>query len=155
MSQIEDLIWIGSYSDASNQEFMDERGIEHIICCAEEYKYPPGFLILLDRADQWYRVPLKDNTASDLSETEGQFKDAAAKINDWVSQGKKVLVHCRGGKSRSVSVVIAYLMIYKGWAFDLAYWHLRVRRSKSTPYDRYLPILRSIGAKEPYTFLDR
>ena len=153
MSQIEDLIWVGSCSDASNAQFLEERGIEHIICCAEEYKYPPGFLYIKQKTDQWYRVPMKDNTANIL--TEGHFKDAAAKLNEWVSQGKKVLVHCYEGKSRSVSAVITYYMIYQGWTFDLAYWHLKTRRSKINPYERFIPILRSIGAKEPYVFLER
>jgi hypothetical protein len=153
MSQIDDLIWVGSCSDASNTEFMDERGIEHIICCAEEYKYPPGFLILERRAHQWYRVPLKDNVADNL--TEGHFKDAAAKLNEWISQGKNVLVHCREGKSRSTSAVIAYYMIYKGWTFDIAYWHLKVRRPMTNLWYEYVPILRAIGAKEPYVLLDR
>ena len=147
MSQIDDLIWIGSFSEVSTTEFMDERGIEHIICCAEEYKYPPGFLILLNKADQWYRVPIKDNIADVLIEE--HFKDVAAKLNEWTSQGKKVLVHCRGGKSRSVSAVIAYYMIYKGWSFEIAYWHLRVRRPTTNPLCKYLSILKSIGAKGP------
>lgn len=132
---------------------MDDRGIEHIICCAEEYKYPPGFLILEKREDQWYRVPLKDNTADEL--TEGHFKDAAAKLNEWVSQGKEVLVHCREGKSRSVSAIIAYYMIYRDWSFDIAYWHLKTKRSVTNPWHQYIPILRAIGAKEPYAHLDR
>jgi protein-tyrosine phosphatase len=96
---------------------------------------------------------MKDNTANIL--TEGHFKDAAAKLNEWTSQGKKVLVHCREGKSRSVSVVIAYYMIYRNWSFDIAYWHLKTRRPMTNPYFQYVPILRSIGAKEPYVHLDR
>ena len=153
MSQIDTLIWVGSCSDACNTNFMYQRGIEHIICCAEEYKYPPGFLILQQKSDQWYRVPIMDNVADKL--TEGYFKDAAAKLNEWVSNEMEVLVHCREGKSRSVSVVMAYYMIYKGWTFDMAYWHLKTRRAVTNPYQDYVPILRAIGAKEPYVFLDR
>ena len=153
MSQIDDLIWVGSCSDACNTEFMYQRGIEHIICCAEEYKYPPGFLILERRAHQWYRVPIKDNVADKL--TEGYFKDAAAKLNEWVSNESEVLVHCREGKSRSVCVVIAYYMIYREWSFDIAYWHLKVRQPMTNLWYEYVPILRAIGVKEPYVLLDR
>jgi hypothetical protein len=153
MSQIDTFIWVGSCSDACNTDFMYQRGIEHIICCAEEYKYPPGFLILQNKTDQWYRVPIVDNVADKL--TEGYFKDAAAKLNEWVSNEMEVLVHCREGKSRSVSVVMAYYMIYKGWSFDMAYWHLKTRRAVTNPWYQYVPILRAIGAKEPYVFLDR
>jgi hypothetical protein len=32
---------------------------------------------------------------------------------------------------------------------------LKVRRPMTNPYEHYVPILRAIGAKEPYVLLDR
>lgn len=153
MSQIDERIWVGSSQDSANMQFLQDRGIEHIICCAEEYAYPPGFLYISQKTNQWHRVPIHDNVANQLTET--QFKDSAAKLNEWITQGKNVLVHCHEGKSRSVSAVIAYFMIYKDWSFDIAFWHIKRKRPIMNPYREYIPILMAIGAKEPYTFLER
>ena len=39
---------------------------------------------------------------------------AVGYINDMVSSGDRILVHCHAGRSRSVCVVAKYLMEYKG-----------------------------------------
>jgi len=152
MTQITDHIWVGACSDSANTSFLQERKIEHILCCAEEYQHPPGFLYMAGKTNQWYQVPIKDNTIDDS--TEDQFKDGAAKLHEWVEQGNQVLVHCYQGKSRSVSVIITYLMLYKGWAFDIAYRHLKQRHNKTNPYPLYVPILKAIGSGEKYRHLD-
>ena len=139
MSQIQDKIWIGSYKDSMNQQFLNERKIEHILCCAEEFKDIPYNLVVSNKSNQWYRVPIVDNILDNT--TEAKFKEGAAKINEWVEAGHVVMVHCFLGMSRSVSTVIAYLMIYKGWSFNIALNHVSFRRPQTNIYAGYLPIL--------------
>ena len=142
MSQIQDQIWIGAYSDIMNQTYLNDRKIDYIICCAEEFPYPPGHLITAGKTGQWYKVPIIDNVADSL--TDKQFREGAAKLNEWVEAGHRVLVHCFAGMSRSVSVVIAYLILYKRWPFDLAYAHLVLRRPQTNIYPDFFPILKSL-----------
>ena len=47
--------------------------------------------------------------------------------------GKKCLVHCKKGVSRSSSTVIAYIMKEYGWALDKAVDHVKKRRNCITP----------------------
>jgi hypothetical protein len=141
MTQVADAIWVGSCSDSANTSFLQERGIEHSICCAEEYSYPPSFLYLSEKTDQSYHVPIKYNCVE--QGTKEQFREGAAKLHEWVERGHQVLVHCYTGNSRSVSVILTYLMLYKGWSFDIAFLHLKQRHYKTHLYDPYLPILQS------------
>ena len=52
-------------------------------------------------------IPLKDGTGNDPT----RFYDAVEFIDDIVSSGEKILVHCQAGRSRSVVVVALYLMV--------------------------------------------
>jgi atypical dual specificity phosphatase len=142
MTQVADNIWVGSCSESANTSFLQERGIEHILCCAEEYTYPPSFLYTSEKSHQWYHVPIKDNRVEES--TERHFREGAAKLNEWVEQGNQVLVHCYQGKSRSVSVILAYLILYKGWSFTIAFLHLKQRYPRTNPYHLYLPILQNL-----------
>lgn len=142
MTEVTDTIWVGSCADSANTSFLQERGIEHILCCAEEFSYPPSFLYTSGKTDQWCHIPITDDRVEES--TERHFREGAAKLNEWVEQGKRVLVHCYKGKSRSVSVILAYFIVYKGWSFDIAILYLKQRHSNTQPYHLYLPILQGL-----------
>lgn len=143
MSQIDDRIWIGGAISSSNDQFLRDNSITHILCCAEEFKNPPGFLYITGESNErWHYLPIVDDVAT--SETAEQFKEGAKKLNEWVSNGHRVMVHCYAGISRSVSVVIAYYMIYKGWSFDIAYMHIKKMRKQCNPHPDFIPILKSL-----------
>jgi hypothetical protein len=145
MSEITEQIWIGSYGDTSNETFLEERQITQILCCAEELPLRVGFPY--SQLYKGHKVPLEDDTADE--KTKGYFLEAATVLDIWVSNGKKVIVHCFAGISRSVSVVITYLMVYKGWSYELAFQHIKLRRPKINPHPNFIPILRAIEAKLP------
>ena len=50
-----------------------------------------------------------------------------------VSEGKVVLVHCIQGISRSVSIVIAYLMVFRRMSLRAAYDLVRSQRPRAHP----------------------
>ena len=141
MSQIDDQIWIGNSSNAHDQQFFKDRGITHILCCAEELKFRPGFV----EASRWHHLPIVDNIADEAEEL---FREGAALLKKWLNEGHKIMVHCFGGVSRSVSVVIAYYILYKGWSYDIAYSHCRQRRPYADPHDDFVPILRRMQTLE-------
>ena len=145
MSEITDQIWIGSYGDIANEDFLDERQITQILCCAEELPLRVGFPY--SQKFQGHKVPIVDDKVDE--KTKAYFLEAATVLDGWVNDEKKVFVHCFAGISRSVSVVITYLMVYKGWSYDLAFHHIKLRRPRINPHSDFIPILKSIEAKLP------
>jgi hypothetical protein len=145
MSEITGQIWIGSYGDIANEDFLDEREITQILCCAEElplrigFPYSPKF--------QGHKVPIIDDKVDE--KTKAYFLEAATVLDGWVNDGKKIFVHSFAGISRSVSIVITYLMVFKGWSYDLAFQHIKLRRPRINLHSDFIPILKSIEAKLP------
>ena len=134
MSEITDKIWVGSYGDACNDLFLTERGITNIITCTEEFQSS------IIRPS--YRIPIVDDVADE--KTKKYFLEAASVLDRWVNEGKKVMVHCFAGMSRSTSVVITYFMVYKGWSFSIAHSHLKQRRFQTKIHPDFIPILKEI-----------
>ncbi len=145
MSQITDHIWVGSYTDACDQQFQRERGITHILCCAEEFPMPPPHMLMGNSTANWHRLPIVDDKRDE--NTPQHFLDGAAKINEWVKAGHKVMVHCYYGVSRSVSTVMAYLIVYCGYPYTSAFHLVKLRRSIADPHPCYIPILQSFKSK--------
>lgn len=145
MSEITDQIWIGSYGDTANECILEERQITHILCCAEELQLRVGFPY--SQRYEGHKVPLVDDKADE--KTKAYFLEGATVLDGWINDGKKVIVHCFAGISRSVSVVITYLMVYKGWSFNLAYNHIKLRRPRMNPHPDFIPILKTIESKLP------
>lgn len=139
MSQIDEQIWIGNIGDSVNTRFQNERGISHILCCAEEFK---NTNIL--KKEQWYYLPIIDDIVD--HNTEMYIREGASKLDEWVRSGHKVMVHCYAGMSRSASVVIAYYILYKGWSYDIAYSHCKQRRKQTNPHPDFVKILRPLLA---------
>lgn len=134
MSEITEQIYVGSYGDASSDQFLSDRRITHVITCADEF---PSSIIR-----SGYRIPIVDDVAD--AKTKKYFLEAASVLDRWIREDKKIMVHCFAGMSRSVSVVITYFMVYKGWSFDLAYMHLKQRRYQSNIHPGFIPILKEI-----------
>lgn len=134
MSEITDQIWVGSYGDASSDQYLSERRITHVITCADEF---PSSIIR-----PGYRIPIVDDVAD--KKTRKYFLEAASVLDRWIREDKKIMVHCFAGMSRSVSVVITYFIVYKGWSFDLAYLHMKQRRYQAKIHPDFIPILKEI-----------
>ena len=144
MSEINEQIWVGSYGDSCNEAFLSERRITHILSCADEFPLPLSSRITC------YKVPIIDDIADE--KTKERFLEGAAKIDEWLSHyenenekdERRIIVHCFAGMSRSVSVVITYFMVYKGWSFQIALNHLKLRRRQTKIHPDFVPILKEI-----------
>lgn len=85
---------------------------------------------LPDDKPDYLRVPIKDSRESNLIEYFDQVADIIEKTRQ---EDGKSLVHCVAGVSRSVSLVLAYLMKYAGMTLKTAFHHVRSVRPQVRP----------------------
>lgn len=76
------------------------------------------------------RVALKDTRESNLID---YFDSVADAIEETRQKGGKSLVHCVAGVSRSVSLVLAYLIKYSEMSLKEAFHHVRSVRPQVRP----------------------
>ncbi|XP_063718407.1 uncharacterized protein LOC134845450 isoform X2 [Symsagittifera roscoffensis] len=79
---------------------------------------------------KYLKVPIDDQFSSDIML---HFPGAIAFIDDAISSGVSVLVHCLAGVSRSVTIMIAYLICSKRMQLAEAIEHVRRRRPNISP----------------------
>ena len=96
----------------------------------------PTFAVLsLCRVNEWLdHVPvrrayyLRDEEGLENADLAGVITDAVDTIDAWLAEGRKVIVHCHGGRSRTTVVLRAWAMRHLGLDADEAYrwmeqWH--------------------------------
>lgn len=100
------------------------QGITHILQVAAAFKpaYPSEFIYKV--------INVLDMPFANISI---HFPEALAFINQALSYGGKVLVHCYAGVSRSATIIVAYLMQEKHMTFMEAMQHVRRRRPIACP----------------------
>jgi len=76
-----------------------------------------------------------------------RFNQASELIHDWLGDGKRVLVHCHAGVSRSVTAVTWYLMRYEGYSWDDALRIVRESRQIALPNIRFEAVMRAAGGE--------
>jgi atypical dual specificity phosphatase len=140
MSKITDHIWIGSFADSRNGTLFKQHHITHVLSCAEEFCTPPKYI----PDANFMNLPIVDNEVD--SKTTAQFRRGAAQLNKWIQAGGIVMVHCWAGISRSVSTVIAYLILYKGLSYAKAYALIKKERPSLHPHPSYVKLLKSMAA---------
>ncbi|CAO1615716.1 unnamed protein product [Parajaminaea phylloscopi] len=91
----------------------------------------PESLPLGDVFDRYLKIPMWDNV--EARGVAGHFEQACQFLDDARLHDAPVYVHCRAGKSRSVSVVIAYLIHAYKWSLRKAYAYVVERRSDVSP----------------------
>ena len=113
-------LWIGSEADSSNVAAARRRGVGLIVNCTRNL---PALVPGLNH----FRVPV-DDTSDEGSTFLEHLPRAVVLIDEHLSRGHGVLVHCYAGVSRSASVVAAFLMYREGLTPRQAM--ARVRRMK-------------------------
>jgi hypothetical protein len=101
-------IYIGNYSTSTNQELLVNLGITHIITVIPKFNPPSSF----DKKFEYLFIPAYDDQCQDISNNFDKSNDF---ITNLLNNGGKVLIHCMVGRSRSVTIFIAFLIhIIKG-----------------------------------------
>jgi protein phosphatase len=97
-----------------------ERGVRAVLDLTGECEAPPAF-----RALAYHNIPILDLTIP----TPRQFADAVDFIRAHATNGRKVYLHCKLGRSRSAVVAAAYLLA-EGIAKDAAHAIAIVRTAR-------------------------
>ncbi len=125
MHQITDALWVGNIYDAERPP----AGIGALLLVAEEYAIEPPTGVVYER------IPLKE-----YGEAEITSLDRAVR---WIEQhlpDNRVMVCCRAGMGRSVSVVMVYLCCVEGMVFADVLRLVKTQRPGALP----LPNLESV-----------
>ncbi|URD92821.1 Actin-fragmin kinase, catalytic [Musa troglodytarum] len=135
-SLVTDNLFIGGALAARSMYTLQYLGITHIMClCSNEIgqsdsQYPDLF--------QYKNFSIGDEEDTDISNI---FEEACDFIDHVECSGGKVLVHCFEGKSRSATVVLAYLMLRKGYTLSEAWNILKKVHRRAQPNDGFAKVL--------------
>jgi protein-tyrosine phosphatase len=122
-SEVLEWIFIGSWRDASNHDFLADKQITHVLNLAKENV--PSSLLTEQTNLQHMTIPLSDSQSEDLR---SHFDSAFKFIEEAQSAHGKVLVHCRRGISRSPAIVMGYLMARRAMRFADALAFVKEKR---------------------------
>ncbi|EPS65926.1 hypothetical protein M569_08851, partial [Genlisea aurea] len=122
--QIEEGLYLGSVGAAENWFSLRKLNITHILTVANCFPpvHPDNFTYKV--------VSVADRADVNISQ---HFDECIAFIDEAKSNGGAVLVHCFAGRSRSATVVVAYLMSKTGMSLSQAMEHVRNRRPVVCP----------------------
>merc|ERR1711997_5373 len=138
-------LYISSHKTSCDSEVLETKGITHILSILPHAKkvYPEKFnyKIITDIEDE-----KDDVNAAKLSKI---FTECNIFIHDCLTKNGRILVHCKAGKSRSVSLVIAYLMVLTSYGCEQLVNFVKTRRLCAQPNFKFMGVL-----KEYYGHLD-
>lgn len=112
-------LYLGNIINAGNFEQLKLNEIDTIVNVTEEHEcyFPNDFT--------YYKIPLKDAKGVKIP---NNFAKHTEKIHKELQNNKKVLIHCHHGRSRSVALLVMYLMRYYSTqfpTFNEAYQHIK------------------------------
>ena len=141
MSEILSGLWVCNRDDVMSPMFLRATKATHILNCAEEFhgNLPAATLGLCVK-----RIPMIDD--EDTSSFQ-QITEAAQILDEWITPSNTVLVHCAAGVSRSPTVVMAWLILYRKYTYDQAYTLVVKKRNFIYPNPFFISILKSLEKK--------
>jgi protein-tyrosine phosphatase len=128
------LFLSGSKHSSLNREAMDTVGITYVVNMAKEIHCPFSHL-------QYLHVKAEDNETERLSP---HFEMIATFISNARAANGKILVHCHMGRSRSVTALIAYLMLKENMRLQDAWKLVKASRDTVNPNPIFCMELRQL-----------
>ncbi|KAK9822629.1 hypothetical protein WJX81_000355 [Elliptochloris bilobata] len=118
-------LWVAGAVEANSLHLLRQLGITHLLNATEDLLLPEpsaGF--------QCLRCPLRDVEDEDI---ERFFEEARRFIDAAAAASGSALVHCHEGKSRSVTLVLAYMMQTQDWSLRRALEMVAAQRPGISP----------------------
>jgi protein-tyrosine phosphatase len=101
ISKITDNIFIGNISTGTNKQLLLEKGITHIVSVLSDFD--PPYADVFD----YHFVEAYDIEEDPIIL---KFQNSNTFITNAIDNGGKVYIHCMSGRSRSVTIAVAYFM---------------------------------------------
>lgn len=140
-------LYQGGWQAAMNEKYLNDSNVGLVINTA-------GGLELMFkkfRPDELYeRLGVKSlkflwQDSSSTTFTREEIDQACEAIKSTLENGKSVLVHCAQGRSRSGSVVVAYLSRSEGLSVDDTLARVQEKRVMAQPNDHFMGLLRAMA----------
>ena len=134
--KIDDRIFLGSLGAALDRAELCRHNISHIVCVARGIRsiYPEQY--------SYKQIHILDSASESLL-------DHLPDCLDWMHKAltsdpkAKILVHCFAGRSRSVSIILAYLMVWHRITLRVALHHIRSIRPAANPNTHFMRHLKA------------
>ena len=134
-----DYVYLGSIRTAQSPEVYKDLDIGHILTAGRNLD-----VVLTPHVDQ-LEINIDDVPGEDISPF---FDECFRYINNAIAERRGVLLHCFAGLSRSVTIMVAYLMAYQyPMSRDECLAMVRECRPASSPNDGFMEKLRLFGEK--------
>ena len=124
---IPNFLYVSSYNATKNRELLEKNKITHIINCAADFCEN---VFEQENKFTYLSFYLKDHV---LENIECIFYECIKFIENVREKGGRVLIHCIQGISRSVSIVMAYIIFTKKISYDKAFNLVQSKREISSP----------------------
>lgn len=131
-------LFIGALEAARNINALTVAGITHVLTLGMGMDLPE-----VEKRLESHRVIAVEDKASEQTSLAAHLNECMDYIHDCRASGGKVLVHCLAGRSRSASIVAAYLMVHNKCGVDEALAQLRLVRPWIAPNEGFLNMLRA------------
>ncbi|KAL2653722.1 hypothetical protein R1flu_021850 [Riccia fluitans] len=128
-AELEQGLYLGSVGAAFNKGLLQNWNVTHVLAVAGGVDMP------FPRDFKYMRIEVLDSAEVDLAH---HFDRCFAFIDEARMNGGGVLVHCFAGRSRSVTVAVAYLMKNYGLRLPQALAHVTSRRKEAQPNPGFL-----------------
>jgi len=124
---------LGGFAQSQDGDGLMECAVTHVLNCARELPNCfPGTL-------KYLKLDLRDSSSERLK---GVFEKSFAFLDECQKMGGVCLVHCQQGKSRSASILCAYLIARRGLSMDAALKRLQDARPIVQPNESFMRQLR-------------
>lgn len=129
-----DNLYLGT---EDSRRYLQELNIEKVVEVGEESELSSYMLIEAEKLS----IEIADIRQADISK---HFQE----VCDFIEKdSKNTLVHCKMGVSRSVSLVVAYLILKKKYTYDQAIKHIEEKRNSAIythPNTGFMKVLRKL-----------
>ncbi|XP_071152429.1 dual specificity protein phosphatase 12-like isoform X2 [Mytilus edulis] len=131
---IVDNLYVGSQQATKDPSMLLELGVTHVVTVSDG---PIDKIV----NSGFFKYKFIEGIDFDITDLLQRFPEVTAFIEEGVKSGA-VLVHCVAGVSRSVTMVMAYLMEKNGMSFDDALKLVQQKRKYANPNDGFIKQLK-------------